>query len=91
MTRKEIIATVAEKAKLSRSDVERVLYWTFDKVLTEALAEGVTVSINDFGKFIPKVREAHVGRNPATGASIQVPEKMVISFKPSTVLKGSVN
>jgi DNA-binding protein HU-beta len=91
MTRRELISAVAEQTKLTKSDVERVLYSTFDKVISGQLAEGNTVAINDFGKFEPKLKAARTGRNPATGDTLEISEKMALSFKPASALKNLMN
>lgn len=99
MTRKELIAGVTEELnrevvadhKVSKSTVERVVNAMFDKVLTNALAEGVTVKINDFGSFEPVVKAARTGRNPQTGEAIEIDEKMGIKFKPASALKEKMN
>lgn len=96
MTRKDLIAAVhteMEKGannKMSKSDVERVVGSVFTKI-TETLAEGTDVSINDFGKFAYSVKAAHTGRNPATSEAIEVPEKANVKFKPATALKNALN
>lgn len=57
----------------------------------EAIAGAVKgrnkVAIAGFGTFEAKTRNAREGRNPATGETIQIPEKTVASFKPATALK----
>lgn len=91
MTRKELIAKAADHTKLPKSDVERVLYAVFDKIIPNTLAEGTAVSINDFGKFEPVTKKARTGRNPQTGAAIEVPEKGSVRFKLASKLKEVMN
>lgn len=99
MNRKELIIAIADKinevavdnAKIPRLTVERVVNTMFDKIIPGALAENTTVSINDFGKFIPTVRAARTGRNPQTGEALQIEEKMAVKFQPSNSLKETVN
>jgi nucleoid DNA-binding protein len=97
MTRKELIAAVhaeVEKGtanKMTKSDVERVIGVTFDKVIPNSLMEGEAVSINDFGKFEPVVKAARVGRNPQSGDAVSIPEKAAVKFKPATALKSKLN
>ena len=91
MNRKDLITAVAASTNESKVLVERIVYAIFDKAIPEKLAEGTIVSINDFGKFVPKVQAAKVGRNPSTGLSVDIPEKMKLTFKPATKLKNTIN
>lgn len=49
------------------------------------------VDIHGFGKFSIAHRDARTGRNPSTGAAIEVPAKKAVKFKPSKTLKDAVN
>jgi len=91
MTRKELIKAVADHTKLTQSDVERVIYATFDLIITKELLAGNTVAINDFGKFEPVTKSARKGRNPQTGEAIDIEEKASIKLRVSGVLKEKLN
>lgn len=58
--------------------------------LTDAMAAGEEVSITGFGKFSTSKRAARTGRNPATGATLQIPESTVPKFTPGKALKDAV-
>ena len=64
---------------------------TFLEGIKQALAQGEKVSIVGFGTFRVKTRRARIGRNPRTGAEIQVPAKKVPYFKAGKEFKEAVN
>ena len=78
--------TVADRTDMTRCEVERVVAATAE-VLIEAMLSGDSANIPGFGIFTSKVRDAHPGKNPATGEAITVPAKRVAIFKPSRLLK----
>lgn len=83
MKKKELIDRVAEKAETSRAAAARVFEAIFDSAsgaITEAVKAGEQVSIPGFGKFRTKDRPARKGRNPQTGAEIDIPERTVVQF-----------
>ena len=90
MNKTELIAAVASKAGLTKKDAERVVNATLETI-TESLVKGDKVNISGFGIFTSKVRDAHPGKNPATGEAITVPAKRVAIFKPAKQLKDAVN
>lgn len=90
MTRSELIAALAEKYQsLTAADVEAAV-----KIITTAisdrLAQGGRVEIRDFGSFSLNMRPPRVGRNPKTGARVEVPEKHVPHFKPGKLLREKI-
>ncbi|OGT36171.1 MAG: hypothetical protein A3F11_09810, partial [Gammaproteobacteria bacterium RIFCSPHIGHO2_12_FULL_37_14] len=62
---------------------------TFE-VIAEAMKND-KVMVQGFGGFSTKVREARKGRNPSTGMEMIIPRATVVSFKPATQLKETVN
>lgn len=89
MNKAELIAAVADKTGLSRKDSEKALGAVLDTV-TETLVEGDKIQLVGFGVFETKTREARVGRNPQTGAEIQIPASRSPVFKAGKVLKDIV-
>ena len=69
--------------------VREIVQKTFDSVLT-SLANGQRVELRNFGVFDLKVRAARQARNLSTGDSVQVPEKIVVAFKPSKEMERRV-
>ena len=85
MTRSELIATVADKAGLTRADADKAVN-AFAATITDALADGDKVSLVGFGTFSVAHRAAHTGRNPRTGEAIQIAASKGAKFKASKVL-----
>lgn len=69
---------------------DRVVRAVF-QAMTEAYASGKIVNIPDFGKLEIKHRPARKGRNPATGAEIDIPAKTVPKFTFAKKMKDAVN
>lgn len=91
MTKSELIEVVAESApNLTRRDVAVVVETMFDTMI-RALQGGDRIEIRGFGSFATKQRQPRRGRNPRTGASVQVPEKMVPTFTAGKVLRERVD
>jgi DNA-binding protein HU-beta len=90
VNKSELIDAISESADLSKSSAARAL----DAVLGSvrgALASGDQVSLVGFGTFSVKHRAARSGRNPQTGAEIQIAASNVPSFKAGKALKDAVN
>lgn len=86
MNKSALIAKMAEKSGLNRKQAEAALE-AFLGSVTETLKEGDKVQIVGFGTFCVREREAHEGRNPATGESIMVPASKTPVFKPGKSFK----
>ena len=86
MTKEELVAKMAEKAKLPKTTVNVVLN-TFCEVITESLANGEKVTIPGFGSFDVTYRDARRGRNPKTGEAIDIPAKITPKFSAGSHLK----
>ena len=91
MTKSELIMRLAERnPHLFHRDVERIVTTIFDEI-TEALARGDRVELRGFGAFSIKQRDARTGRNPRTGQSVSVIEKIVPFFKTGKQLRERLN
>jgi DNA-binding protein HU-beta len=89
MNKSELIDAIASKASLSKTDSAQAL----DAVIAavgEALKSGDTVTLVGFGTFSVKARAARTGRNPKTGAAIQIAASKVPGFKAGKGLKDIV-
>ena len=89
MNKAELVATVAEKAGLSKKDSEKAVNAMLDTI-TATLESGEKVQLVGFGVFDVKVRGARVGRNPKTKEEIAIPESRVPQFKAGKALKDIV-
>ena len=89
MNKSEIVDTMAEAADIPKTAAAKALDGFIDAI-TEALKEGDTVSIIGFGNFMVKERAARTGRNPQTGATIQIAASKSPSFKAGKALKDAL-
>ncbi len=80
MNKSELTASVAERAGITKGQAQAALDAIFSTI-TDQTAAGNTVKIVGFGKFEMKTRAARIGRNPSTGAEIQIPESTSLTFK----------
>jgi len=90
LNKKELTEAAAGSLDVSRAEVERVLDALTDAI-GGALAKGDSVAIAGFGTFEVRHRAARTGRNPQTGAEIQIAASNAPAFKPASALKKSVN
>jgi integration host factor subunit beta len=91
MTKSELILRLSEQnPHLYQRDIEKIVTTIFDEI-SEALARGDRVELRGFGAFSVKKREARVGRNPRTGASVHVTQKFIPFFKTGKQLRERLN
>lgn len=90
MNKTELIDAIAAAADLPKASAARALDAVIDSV-TDSLKKGDQVSLVGFGTFAVKHRNARAGRNPQTGATIQIAASNVPSFKAGKALKVAVN
>ena len=80
MNKTQLIDAVADKAGLSKVDAKKAVE-AFVESVTEALQNGERVALVGLGTFAVAEREARTGRNPQTGAIIEIPAKKVVKFR----------
>ena len=90
MTKADLIEEVARVVEFTRKESEIIVEAIFDSVVN-ALREDDKIEIRGFGSFRTRQRQSRIGRNPKTGARVDVPAKRVQYFKPSKELKDLVN
>lgn len=90
MNRTELVAAIAEKAELSKKDSDMALK-AFMEVVTDELAKGEKIQLVGFGTFETTERAAREGRNPLTGAPMQIAACKAPKFKAGKALKDAVN
>lgn len=90
MNKSELIDAVAESADISKAAAGRAVDAVVESV-TDALKKGDQVTLIGFGTFSVKERAARTGRNPQTGAEIQIAAAKIPSFKAGKALKDAVN
>src|SRR5215469_10792967 len=91
MTRSELVLRIGGLSPhLNHRDVERIVATIFEEIAT-ALARGDRVELRGFGAFSVKHREARFGRNPRTGATVEVSRKVIPFFKTGKQLRERLN
>ena len=90
MNKTELIAAVAEKAGLTKKDVEKTITATLETV-KEVVAKGDKVQVVGFGTFEVSERAAREGRNPRTGETMVIEASKTPKFKAGKALKDLVN
>jgi DNA-binding protein HU-beta len=90
MNKTELVAKVAETADLQKKEATKAVDAVFGAI-SEALQSGDKVQLVGFGNFEVRERSARKGRNPQTGAEIDIPASKVPAFKPGKALKDGIN
>ena len=90
MTKAEIVEQIYEKVGFSKKESAELVERVFD-IIKETLKEGEKVKISGFGNFVVREKNARKGRNPQTGEEIRLDARRVLTFKPSLVLKDTLN
>lgn len=86
----ELKGTVANKADMSKADASKMITAVFDSI-QDALRQGDKVAIPGFGTFEVADRPARQGRNPQTGATIEIAASKAAKFKAGKGLKDALN
>jgi len=90
MTKADLVNEVSRAISASRKDAEAVVENIFNGIV-EALRADDKIEIRGFGSFRTRRRRGRIGRNPKTGAKVEVPPKRIPFFKPSKELKDLIN
>ncbi|MCP3669734.1 MAG: HU family DNA-binding protein [Desulfobulbaceae bacterium] len=90
MNKTDLIDAIAESADISKAAAARALDG-FVGAVTDALKKGDQVSLVGFGSFTVRERAARTGRNPQTGATINIKASKNPAFKAGKALKDAVN
>lgn len=86
LTKREIASRISDATELQLQDVAVVVQKTLDTVV-DALAEGRSVELRNFGVFEVRFRKARVGRNPNNPTqTVQIPPRAVVKFKPGKIM-----
>jgi integration host factor subunit beta len=86
MTKADLVEDVARATELPRKDSEVIVEEIFENII-QALKSGEKIELRGFGSFRVRQREARRGRNPKTGAPVDIPAKRIVYFKSGKELK----
>lgn len=89
MTKSQMLATVADMAEVSKKEVALVVEKLVELAYKEVKSSG-EITIPGLGKLVKVRRDARMGRNPATGAQIQIPAKTVVKFRVAKAAKDAL-
>jgi len=89
MNKSQLLQTLAEKSGKSRKEVSEMLEMIVDLAYSEAKKNG-EFTLPGLGKLQKKARAARMGRNPATGETINIPAKTVVKFRVSKAAKDAI-
>jgi integration host factor subunit beta len=90
VTRADLIEEVSRAVDLTRKESETIIDVIFGGIVN-ALRRGEKTECRGVGTFRARQRRPRIGRNPKTGARVEVPAKKIPYFKPSKELKELVN
>ncbi len=90
MNKQELVDAVAAKAGTSKASAAETLDALIDIIRT-TVTKGESVQLVGFGSFSTGARAARVGRNPATGAEIQIAAAKTVKFTAGKAFKDAVN
>ncbi|MBU0546236.1 HU family DNA-binding protein [Patescibacteria group bacterium] len=89
MTKSALLSALAEKTGLAKKDVIGLMDTIVELAYKEVKKSGVFI-VPGIGKLVKVRRAARVGRNPATGETIQIPAKTVVKFRVAKAAKEAV-
>lgn len=90
MTKADLVEDVASAAELTKKDAEKLVELVFECII-DSLNRGEKIELRGFGSFRVRERGARRGRNPKTGAPVDIPAKSVPYFKPGKEMKELIN
>src|SRR5260370_3821128 len=90
LTKADLIEEVLRITELPRKESETIVETIFDSIIG-SLQKGQKIEIRGFGSFRTRERRGRVGRNPKTGAKVELPAKKIPFFKPSKEWKDFAN
>lgn len=90
MKKSDLVDYIANHANISKKDAENAL-GGFTSAIETALKRGDSVQLVGFGTFSVSHRKATTGRNPQTGATIQIAARNAVRFKAGKKLTSALN
>jgi len=90
MNKEELVKEVAKQTRISQKDVAEIISATVETI-EKTVSKGKKVTLVGFGTFEARKRAARTGRNPQTGAELQIAAKTVPAFSSGKKFKELVN
>ena len=89
LTKIDIIDSIYENLGIPKKECVSIVESVFE-IIKDDLDKGNDVMISGFGKWSVKAKRERKGRNPQTGAALMIDARRVVTFKPSSVLRGNM-
>ena len=86
MIKLDIITEVVNRTGITKNKAEQAVETVFES-MKNALARGDRIELRGFGVFIVRPRKTGIGRNPRTGAQVNIPPGKAVRFKPGKELQ----
>lgn len=90
MNNSDLADTLASAHNITKADARKLVDGVF-AAIADAATKGEEISLNGFGKFKVKESAAREGRNPSTGATIQIAASKKLGFTPAKAVKDKLN
>ena len=90
MTKVDIVEKVYEKTGFTKDESFEIVELVLE-IMKATLERGEKLKIMGFGSFVVKKKSERRGRNPQTGEEITIEARRILTFKPSVLLKQSMN
>lgn len=90
MTKADIVDKIYERVGFSKKESAELVEVVFD-IMKSTLEGGEKIKVAGFGNFEVKSKADRRGRNPQTGEEITITARRILTFKPSQVLKNTIN
>jgi integration host factor subunit alpha len=90
MTKADLVENIYEKVGFSKKESAEIVELVFE-IIKQTLERGEKIKIAGFGNFVVRDKKSRRGRNPQTGQEIRISARKVLTFKPSQVLKNTLN
>ena len=90
ISRPQLTEAIIREVGLSRNESAEIVEAVLAEV-SDALVRGEMVKLPSFGSFSVRQKGQRMGRNPKTGDEVTIPPRRVVVFRPSSVLKKSIN
>ena len=90
LTKIDLIDMIYSELDIPKKECINLVESFFD-IIKDELAKGNDVMISGFGKWSVKQKRPRIGRNPQTGEQMIIDARRVVKFKPSVVLRNTIN
>jgi integration host factor subunit alpha len=90
VTRADLAEALHRRTGIGRTEASRLLEMVLEEIF-EAVVSREEVKLSSFGAFQVRAKRERKGRNPKTGVGAKITARLVVTFKPSNVLRARIN